>query len=283
MKNVLARASGAAALALALCAGCPPPKPPVNPTEAATVKPAELASDPAALMKYADDQYRQQTPASVANAVSALDKAMKAQPSYDVEWRLSRAWSWLSEDETDDKAKEASAQKGIDFAKQAVAANGGRVEGHYYLGTTLGQYAYLKKLKAKDLVPQVLAEAKAAVKADEKFDHAGPLRLLGALYAQAPEPPTSVGDHEQGMALLKRACDLASDYPLNHLLLGDAYVVNRVLDQAEKQYKLVLDAPDVPAWSRSLVRWKKQAEDGLKKVTHLKRQESTDRGADDPF
>jgi hypothetical protein len=288
MTRPLARAKSGSVLALSALmtfalAGCPAPKPPADGAHAATVKPAELPSDPAALIQYADAEYAKQTPEAIANAVSALEKAMKTKPSFDAEWRLARAYSWLSEDATDDKEKAENATRGIDYAKQAVAAKPDRVEGHYYLGTTLGQYAYVKKLKAKNLVPQVLAEAKAAVKADEKFDHAGPLRLLGALYAQAPEPPTSVGDHEEGQSLLKRASDEASDYPQNHLLLGDAYVVNRQLDDAEKQYKEVLDAPENPAWSRQLKRWRKQAQEGLKRVTSLRRQESTQRGEGDPF
>ena len=60
-------------------------------------------------------------------------------------------------------------------------------------------------------------------------------------------------------------------------------MVNRQLDDAEKQYKEVLDAPENPAWSRQLKRWRKQAQEGLKRVTSLRRQESTQRGEGDPF
>src|SRR5262249_50467512 len=138
----------------------------------------------------------------------------------------------------------------------------------------VGQYAYVQKVKARDLVPQVLDAAKKAVAANEKYDHAGPLRLLGALYAQAPEPPTSVGDHEEGVKLLGKAVQTAGGYPQNHLLYGDALRENDNLDQAEREYRMVLAAPDAPAWALFLPKWKRAAEDGLKRVENRRRQQS---------
>lgn len=268
------------ALAFALIAGCAP-KPPADPI---TIPPpaANLPNDPQALLRIADQDYAKQTPEGVQAAVGALEKANGIEKSYDALWRLSRAYSWLSDDATDDRNKEQLANTGMELAKQAVAAKPDRVEGHYYLGTTIGQIAYEKKLKAKDLVPQVLAEAKAAVKADPRFDHAGPLRLEGALLSQAPEPPTSVGDHEEGMRTLEHATQLAPDYPLNHLLLGDAYRVNQLLDKAEREYNTVLAAPNNPEWSRQLARWQDQARQGLRKVSTLRRQHEGS-GAGEPF
>jgi tetratricopeptide (TPR) repeat protein len=272
---------GGAALAVLVLAGCPPSKPPVTPV--ATVKESDLPDDAARLIEYADAEYRKQTIEGVQNALKAMEKLAAKGKTYDAMWRVARAYSWLA-DELDDSARvEDFSQKGIAAAKEAIALDPQKVEGQYYLGTTTGQYAFVKKLKAKDLVPQVLASAQLAVKADERYDYAGPLRLLGSIFAQAPEPPTSVGDHEEGVKVLARAILLADKYPQNHLLMAEAQLINRNLDQAEREYQKVLNAEVKPefSWSHRYPKWRKQAEQGLKRVNNLRRQNATDRGS--PF
>jgi hypothetical protein len=264
----------AGAVLFAGLAGCPPNKGPVAPTTA-TVKDTELPADVPGLIKYADEQYKLSTPESVANSETALKKAYEQDKSYEVLWRLARAYAWLGDEYEDDARVELYSQKGIDFGKLAVAADAARVEGQYFLATTTGQYAYVKKLKAKDLVPQVVEAAKAAVKADEKFDHCGPLRLLGSVYAQAPEPPTSVGDHEEGIKMTARAVQHCAIYPQNHLLYADALRIIDNLDGAEAEYNAVLAAQPAGSWAHRLAKWRKQAEDGKKRVANKRRQKAS--------
>jgi tetratricopeptide (TPR) repeat protein len=240
-----------------------------------------LPEDPAELIKYADAEMRKQTPQGAANALEALKKALGKQKSYEAAWRAARACSWLSDDFEDNSSKKDWADKGLTFAKEAGALDGSRVEGHYYHALTLGQYLYVEQTKARQLVPQVLEEVKKAVQIDEKFDHAGPLRLLGSLLSQAPEPPTSVGDHEEGMKVLTRATNISPGYPQNWLLLGDALKGNRNLDTAEDAYNRVLAAQPGDSYSHFLPRWQKQAQEALKKVENLRRQKSSGREA--PF
>jgi tetratricopeptide (TPR) repeat protein len=270
-----------APLALLLIAGCPPAKPVEHPKPLATVKDSDLPEDPAELIKFADAEYKKATPEAMENALKALSKALaKEKTSYEALWRTARVYAWLGDEYTDDARVAESSQKGIDVAKLAIAADEKRVEGQYYLATCTGQFAFVKKLKAKDLVPLILDAAKKAVSADEKFDHAGPLRLLGSVYAQAPEPPTSVGDHEEGVKLLSRAVQLSNVYPQNHLLLGDALRINDNLDQAEREYQVVLATPPSGKWGAREAKWKQAAEDGLKRVNNKRRQKNAgDRGA----
>ncbi len=264
--------------ALSLAAGCPPNKPVETPV---TVKDTELPDDPAALIKYADEQMHKQSAEGAVNALAALKKALLKEKTFEVLWRAAYASSWLSEEYQDDARKKEYAEKGSDYAKQAIALDDKRVEGHYYQGITIGQYAYVKQTEARALVPQVLEAAKKAVTANEKFDHAGPLRLLGSLYAQAPEPPTSVGDHDEGVKVLSRAVQLDPNYPQNWLLLGDAQRIAKNLDQAEEAYNRVLAAAPQGSYAHFLPRWQKQAQDGLRKVQNLRRQKSSGREA--PF
>jgi tetratricopeptide (TPR) repeat protein len=253
-------------------------------TPTATVKESDLPDDPQKLIEYADTAFKKQSVEGVQNSLKALEKARaKNDKSYEVQWRMARGYVWLSEEYDDPGHVEDFSQKAMDAARQAVALEPVHVEGNYYLGTAIGQYVNVKKLKAKDLVPQIVDAAKAAVKADEKFDNAGPLRLLGSVYAQAPEPPTSVGDHDEGVKILARAITLSPNYPQNHLLMGDAQVINRNLEQAEREYNTVLQAEPLPgaSWAHRYIKWRVEAQEGLRRINNLRRQNASDRGS--PF
>jgi tetratricopeptide (TPR) repeat protein len=65
------------------------------------------------------------------------------------------------------------------------------------------------------------AAAQRAAAIDPKIDHAGPYRLLGSLYGQAPDPPISLGDEEKGLDYLRKAVKLAPDEPENHFRLAE--------------------------------------------------------------
>lgn len=233
----------------------------------ATVRAAELPGTVTDLNKYADDQYALQTADSVENSLIAVDKAIGLESSYESLWRGARATGWLTDEFPDRRA--AYGERGVEYAEKAVALDGKRVEGQYYLGINLGQVARAKN--GRSLVPKVLEAGKAAMAADPKFDYGGPLRLVGALLAQAPEPPKSIGDLEEGLKVLKQAIDVAPGYPLNHLLYAQALLRDKNFDGAEREYNMVLNAPAVPQWASRVPKWKKEAEDGLVRVRNARR------------
>lgn len=262
---------GGIALGLALAlgaAGCPPSKPPVT---AATVTDAELPAEVPKLVEYADAEFKKQEAAAVENSVKALDKARAAEPNnVEVLWRLARAHAWLAEEYTDERSREDHAQKGIAAGEAAVKADGAKVESQYYLGLSRAEWVSVKREKARESLPSVVEAANAAVKINEKFDQGGPLRLLGSVYAQAPEPPVSVGDREEGVKLLQRAVGYAGNHPENRLLLGDAFRMNKDLDAAEREYEAVLAMPATGPFAHRLPKWQKQAQEGLTKVRNLR-------------
>ena len=251
------------------CAACPPAKPPAS---VATVQEAQLPADEKSLIDYADKQYARQSLEGAENAVVALRKASLIGGSIDSLWRLARAYAWLAGEYPDSDRREANATHGIEAGEKAAAADAKRVEGFYYLAICRGQYVNLKKDKARDRVPGVVEAAKAASALDPKFDSGGPLRILGSVYAQAPEPPVSVGDHEEGIKLLERAVKIDPTYPENQLLLGDAYRVSKKLEDAERMYQAVLAMQPGGTWAGRLARWHKEAQDGLNRVNTIRRQ-----------
>jgi hypothetical protein len=250
--------------ALALC-GCPVALPPT--LREATVTPDQLPAGTPALVKFADDEDKKQTAASEENIIVAVDRGLRDDPrSYELLWRGARACAWLTEEFSDKSRRGSYAQKGIDYAKLAVAVDDKRVEGYYYLGINTGQSATTKTIGAYSMVPHVVRAAQAALKIDQHFDHAGPARLIGTVYAKAPPWPASIGDVDEGIKYLARAVQTDPGYPQNHLHYGDALVSDGKLNEAEHEYQLVLDAQVPPEWSHRAERWKHDAAAGMKKI-----------------
>lgn len=257
-----------AALALLVAACAVPPI-----RSAATVSEGQLPDKVPALLKYADDIYDKAnaTPpdggsAAMENGLLALDKAHELDPnSYDAAWKAARACGWLADDYYGDKTKRAHfAGRGIEYAKAAIKINPNAVEGHFYSGINLGLSATTKTISAKFMVPAVRDAAKKAMQIDPTYDRGGPPRLLGALYANAPPWPASIGDPERGVEYLRQALKIAPDYPQNNFLLGNALLKAEEYEEAVAQYQIVLAAQPQPFDAHFLPKWKRMAEEGLK-------------------
>jgi hypothetical protein len=247
-------------------------------TSGASVAATELPEEPERLLAYADQETAKDSRLGAENALIAVDKILASDPkSHEALWRGARACAWLAQEVTDGPHREAYSQRGMDYAKRAVEAEPKRVEGYYYLGINIGLYATTKTF-GRSLVPKVRDAAQEAVKADESYDHAGPLRLLGSVFVKAPPWPASIGDVDEGQKHLSRAVQIARDYPENHLLFGDALASDDHPSDAIREYKLVLSAPSQPEWAHRLERWKREAKEGIKKLTKKSESASTGGG-----
>jgi tetratricopeptide (TPR) repeat protein len=248
-----------------LLAGCPAALPP-NLREA-TMRPGDMPGDVVDLIKFADEEDKKQSPGSEENAVLAIDKGLEKDPnSYELLWRGARSCAWLTDEFTDHDRRASWAEKGVSYAKRAVMQNDRRVEGLYYYGINLGQDATTKTVGAYLMVGKVKKAAESAKKIDEKFDHAGPGRLLGNIYAKAPPWPASIGDTDEGVTQLKRVVEIAPDYPQNHLHYADALYADGQYPAAEKEYQVMLDWQLPPELAYRGARWKQEAEKGMKKA-----------------
>jgi hypothetical protein len=250
-----------------LFAGTGCPKGP--PRSAADVNTNDLPQTVTDLNHYIDEQFPKQAAAAMENSLVAADKALALEKNYETLWRAARACSWLAQDGRKDYTMRC-----IEYARAATEMDRARVEGMYYLGITVGQHADMYH-SAKQ-VPEVVASAKLAATSDEKFDHAGPLRLLGYTYARAPAPPTSVGDIDEGLKSLKRACELAPRYPLNHLFYGHALFIDNDLDQSERELRLVVDAAPTVETAHWLPQWQKDAQKYLNAVQRKRHSNASD-------
>jgi tetratricopeptide (TPR) repeat protein len=119
-----------------------------------------------------------------------------------------------------DEAREAIADVGIKTSRQAVALDPKSAAAHYYLALNLGQLARTKMLGALKLINEMEREFKTSIELDQKFDYAGALRALGALYMETPS--WSIGSKTKARANFEKALELAPNYPDNYLTFMEA-------------------------------------------------------------
>jgi len=242
-------------LATLLLLGCPPS------ADVKSTAPAfnadSLPTEPEALLRIADEQEER---GASRNAIVALERALKqpeygeSKNSYEAQWRLARANANLSEPDSD--LRMTAVPAGLTAAKKAVELSPDRVEGHYYLAQLIGYSALLQKGETKQLIQQMVAEGETAARIDEKFDHGGPVRMLGALFARAPKEPVSVGDPEKAVQFMKRAVAADGDYPLNHIYLAEAYIADERFQEAESELGTARKLLSDSRWERQQPSWK---------------------------
>jgi hypothetical protein len=138
-------------------------------------------------------------------------------------WKFARACFDLAEFATNKTQRASLAEQGIAAAQQAIARESNSAPAHYYLGMNLGQLARTRGLSALKLVSQIQREFTRAHDLEEQLDWAGPDRNLGLLYRDAPAIG-SVGSRSKAREHLKRAVELAPQYPGNRLSLLEAYL-----------------------------------------------------------
>jgi len=241
--------------------GCPKLPPPQS---AATVAPEQLPADVVSLLAYADEALKTDATVPLENALIAVDKALTMDPqSVEVMIRGARACAILAEGYPERGRRRWFADRGVDLAKQIERLAADRVEGHYFHGSNLGFVAATKTVGAVLALPEVVRAAKRAIEKNPRYDHAGPLRLLGTVLAKAPPWPASVGDVDEGIKYLRRAVELAPDYPLNHLFLADALLADEQTEQAVAAYQKMLTFAPQLEWERRIQKWHYDAQKAL--------------------
>jgi tetratricopeptide (TPR) repeat protein len=226
-------------------------------------QPQTLTTDEAQkLQEKGEALYNQQprTLTSVANAASQLEQAAQAlTDDYTTQWQAAQAFEFLSENETRVELRRTSARRGIVLARRARAVKPDGVEGYYWYALNVGELADVDRTYGLDAVSEMEAALKRAVELDERYDYAGPLRVLGILHLRTPQPPASIGSPRKGLQSLRRAVELFPDYPENYLYLAEALHDNGRTDEAKEALRKVLEANPWPDQQFESEQWKAAA------------------------
>jgi tetratricopeptide (TPR) repeat protein len=174
-------------------------------------------------------------PAIIQRNYDAARRLHESNPDDDqAAWQFGRACFDRAEFAHDTAERASLADEGMAACRKVTAHQPNLASGHYYLGLNLAQLARTKLLGALPLLGKMENEWKTALALDEKIDHAGPDRLVGLLYRDAPGWPISVGDNAKARQHLLRAVELSPNFPENYLNLIESYFTWNETDAARR-------------------------------------------------
>ena len=158
-------------------------------------------------------------------------------------------------------------KRGIVLARHGRELDTERVECQYWYAINVGLLADADRSYGLDAVGEMETALKRAVEIDERYDYAGPLRVLGILHLRTPAPPASIGSPRKGLRLLQRATELFPDYQENYLYLAEALRDNDRADEARQAVTKVLDANAWPDRQFESTKWKVDAQTLLQSIS----------------
>ncbi|MDD3581707.1 MAG: TRAP transporter TatT component family protein [Desulfobacca sp.] len=150
--------------------------------------------------------------------------------------------SYIMGEVADETQRKDYFEKGRFYAEKLLQERPDSVEGHYWLALNLAGIAEMSWSDGMVLLPQILQELERAMALDSSYDQAGPHRVLGRIYYEAPDWPLSVGDPYKSLNHLKAATDLAPNNTTNHLFLAETMIRLRLPAQAKVELEKVLVA-----------------------------------------
>ena len=134
-------------------------------------------------------------------------------------------------------------REGLTWSERLVKEQPDQVAGHYWKALHLCGLADVGgSVQGFKLLPRIFEELKSAVAMDATYDQAGPHRVLGRIYFEAPGWPMSVGDNKKSLEHLKAAVRLAPDNSTNHLYLAEILLRLKESAQARQELERVLTA-----------------------------------------
>jgi TRAP transporter T-component len=162
-----------------------------------------------AVIGRADELYRQRSePGAVRESVMVLSGARGGNDRYEVQWRLARALFFLGQQAASRDSSRQLYAAGIGAGERAVALNGERVEGHFWVGVNLALFAETNRgIRGARALRWARTELKRAASIDERYHEAGPLRVLGRLAHKAPR--LLGGSFKRSRELFDRALKIA--------------------------------------------------------------------------
>jgi tetratricopeptide (TPR) repeat protein len=208
------------------------------------------------------------SPVSVSRDFAAAQQKYAAEPDAETAWQYARACYDAANTVANRTDRADFANRGIQACEIFIGpTNRNSAALHYYLGMNLGQLARTKGIGALKLVRRMEVEFTRTRELDERFDFAGADRNLGLLYREAPSIG-SIGNRAKARAHLKRAVDLAPDYPANRLNYIEGLLKWKDFEEAGRQLKALeaiwrsaRERFAGSAWAKSWISWQKQLDD----------------------
>ncbi len=181
--------------------------------------------------------------------------------------KLTEVLFWLGDYASDAAEKEKIYAEGVEIGKKAVEAAPDSVAAHMWYASNMGNHGLMRGMMSSLFyLGPIEKHGKRAIELDENYFHAGPLRLMGRFYHQAPGWPVGSGDHKKALDCLEKAVKIAPDFGFNKTYLADLLIAKGKKDDAKKLLEEVLASPEEPKTKILRQKFCDDAQELLKKV-----------------
>ena len=197
-----------------------------------------------------------------ARAADAWAARLAAAPSdFEAAWKLSRARYYIGTNGAV-AGRRAALDAGMEAARKAIALQGSRPEGHFWLAANMGALAEsfgmsqgLKYRKA------IKAELEEVLRLDAAYESGSADRALGRWYYKVPG--LFGGSNEKSEAHLRKSLSYDAQSTASWYFLAETLEDMGRKADARAALQQVLDAPLNPAWAPEDRAWKRLAQGRL--------------------
>lgn len=184
-----------------------------------------------------------------------LEEGVKKYPkSYDLWWRLSRAYWWRGDGADDTKVKSAWGKKGKDAGDKARALEPKKVEGHYFAAISTGAWAQgmgIAKALWKGVDGKFRRRLERALEIEPKKDCGGPMLSKGRYFYELPWPKY---DGDASIEWLQKVLAACPKNPRAHLFLAQTLHKEDREDEAREHLQKALSLAPSEYWDPPEVR-----------------------------
>lgn len=173
------------------------------------------------------------------------------------------------------KERKRWAESGIAYAQRCIEVAPNTPACYYWRAVNTGLYHSVKVVGYQRGIKQMISDCNAVIAMGrETYDQAGPWRIQGQIFTKLPEtggrPDSLTRDLDKALTYLRRAVELAPDYPENHIALAEALYKEGEPDAARAE--LVIAEQKAPQWrdDAGYSEWKKTIAKLMKKVDKKK-------------
>lgn len=161
--------------------------------------------------------------------------------AFDAAWKLARGCYWLG-GHAPQTERRAFLERGIVAARQAIALNADRPEGHFWVAANMGTLAESFGLRAGLRYRKTVKdELETVLRLDPSFMQGSADRVLGRWYFKVPR--LFGGSDARATEHLRASLRYNSDSTISHFFLAEVLVDEGRKDEAREELQRVLDAP----------------------------------------